>query len=578
MTDQNVIQIEEKDKEISKKESPIITIGEGKDIISTASTSINFEKNRYTVVYKIKLPSVLFENTQIPNEIKYLRLKIMKTELKIKLPNVFYFKTDISNELHTIKFSKKFRKIIYKLPLVEKFPYKISNIIAPIKFVYKLKKRVYILPNVVFESDKYTSILQPLRISWKSANDYISAEGKQVNSISTNRVLDNSIIYKAEISDIFLEDSHYEEDWEVYSITNFGQISENLSRDPIIIIINEESAAKEFIKDVLKRIIEEYEGEFYGFEEITIKNCKNKKEDEKDEAEREREEHIRRFLNVHKKVIVVNTESISSLLQCIDVTSLSDRLNELKGTGMGFLIFYVKESTQDDIKKLRKIMSSKSIRTIYVESSSSDFLINLLKELFYLDEKYVDKIREKVNKQELGYEEKDFYEVLRRWIINRQRRLVNFLSLIVKRNSGEESDLHYALKCLTVYYLAKRRGLIKSKINLQTLMQIQSIIRTEEVFNNGKVVDVYYDNEIWEIETLLGEGKRGGMPLTKIVETVEKIANFQNIHTINIVIDNLTYFIHKRELKNMINFLREKYKKEIFLWTANWLLFELIKI
>lgn len=135
------------------------------------------------------------------------------------------------------------------------------------------------------------------------------------------------------------------------------------------------------------------------------------------------------------------------------------------------------------------------------------------------------------------------------------------------RNRGQiedkekESDLHFRIKVFLVKYLTKKlqkEGIIPKDLAEDDLfIEIKENIKTEE----GEVKpipDISVDSKIvYEVETLFGEGERS---IKKIDETIEKYKG-TDFEEINIVLDNLTFILHLKELIK-INKLWNKWGKK----------------
>lgn len=101
-----------------------------------------------------------------------------------------------------------------------------------------------------------------------------------------------------------------------------------------------------------------------------------------------------------------------------------------------------------------------------------------------------------------------------------------------------------------VKYLAR-------EMNLRTLDQIKEIIQTEYEGLGDYRPDIYvspsapkFANQIFEIETLFGQGD---YPLKKVDETIERYEKVSWTYKVNLIFDNLTFLKHVNELKEKLN-------------------------
>lgn len=116
------------------------------------------------------------------------------------------------------------------------------------------------------------------------------------------------------------------------------------------------------------------------------------------------------------------------------------------------------------------------------------------------------------------------------------------------RNKGQiegkmqESDLHYDMKVFLVRYLTHE--LRKRGLPLKTREDVMKNIKTEEG-TVSPVPDVQVASEVYEVETLFGEGEDADK---KIDGTIDKYDE-TGISRVNIVMDNLGFLTHLKELK-----------------------------
>jgi len=149
-------------------------------------------------------------------------------------------------------------------------------------------------------------------------------------------------------------------------------------------------------------------------------------------------------------------------------------------------------------------------------------------------------------------------------IINEEKAL---FKRATNRNKGQiegkkpESDLHYMVKVFLVRM--KAHELRKRGIPLNTPDEIRNYIKTEEGVSSP-VPDVQIDSEVYEVETLYGEGEFADK---KIDETIRKYDQ-TNIQRVNIVMDNLGFLMHLKDLAEIKLHFKDR-KPEIEFYTLD---------
>ncbi len=132
------------------------------------------------------------------------------------------------------------------------------------------------------------------------------------------------------------------------------------------------------------------------------------------------------------------------------------------------------------------------------------------------------------------------------------------------QSKSKESNLHLRLKWFIVKKLVER--LREEGEDLKTPKQIEEIINTEEEIINTKITpDVRYRDQVFEVETLFAEDRQGRTPRNKLIYTFKKYEG-TDISEINIILDNLTYLRHLKDifhLKRNYQDWMEKTNKEV---------------
>ncbi len=128
-----------------------------------------------------------------------------------------------------------------------------------------------------------------------------------------------------------------------------------------------------------------------------------------------------------------------------------------------------------------------------------------------------------------------------------------FIEITNRSRNNEESEVHYNLKLFTVKFLLESLGLK----NKEDLPKMREFVQVEhELSNESEIIpDIYvrevderFSKEVFEIETLFGQGK---LPIKKIDETIKKYEG-QSIRRLNIVLENITLINHLHEIEGKL--------------------------
>jgi len=306
-------------------------------------------------------------------------------------------------------------------------------------------------------------------------------------------------------------------------------------------------------------------------------------------------EEIERRLEAGGKIFTINLDEIKEadreefdkMMKRFDVTHLMERLEETYSSGLGFIIFTTRseekfEKMKEDLHNINR-MSQGRLNMIFMEAR------NLPLDLIRLSSGMVDLFKPPVKviideviptfltrahariptfltfdyifNDALFKEDSRFNKVLEE-IKNEENGL---FKLATARNKGqEESDLHYNIKVFIVRYLVNR--LRKEGKQLRTLEEIIKHIKTEEKGEGKETPDVQVDNEVYEVETLFGEGVDADK---KIDETIRKHGGKK----VNIVMDNFGFLLHLKDLEK-----RKRHYKNVEFYTLDLKNKELVSI
>lgn len=148
---------------------------------------------------------------------------------------------------------------------------------------------------------------------------------------------------------------------------------------------------------------------------------------------------------------------------------------------------------------------------------------------------------------------------------------IGFFALATNPHEEGESDEHRWVKWFLLKYLAsqliKKGELPKNP----SRSQIQSKVKTEaDLF--GVKPDVYIGNgvnyDVYEVETLFSEDGEGSISSDKIIYTIDKYKNNNNVN-INIVLSNITFIRHLKMIKKILRMYEKDGKKNIKFWTLD---------
>ena len=252
----------------------------------------------------------------------------------------------------------------------------------------------------------------------------------------------------------------------------------------------------------------------------------------------------------------------------IDKDHLRDRLEETYSERIGFIIFTTrKEETFERYQELLREINEKAQNKLNIVVIRAKRLPRKLASLMW-GMVNLDNIPFVIKTYQDGTPAGTTFDA----VFNKAQRRFNKILEYVKneenglfksatrRNKGQiegkkrESDLHYSIKVFLVRYLTHE--LRKRGYSLKKRTEIMNEIKTEEG-TLKPVPDIQVDSEVYEVETLFGEGENADK---KIDETIDKYRG-TNIRIINIVMDNFGFLLHLKDLINKRRLFRdEEYK------------------
>ncbi|HUV02326.1 MAG TPA: hypothetical protein VMW67_02590 [Desulfobacteria bacterium] len=465
---------------------------------------------------KLKVPTLKgYSKEEEPKKIDYITLCLIRSiELKIQ-PLREYPKIEPSGKVRPVLIKGEEYLPAFRIPeLIEETAINNLSLIAPIK-VLKPDATTIAIPKVRFEK-----ILLPNCI-------LLQGRKRQLEEDKAGAELETGEQTIAGVSESPGGEPETEE------IPHFldllfpkGSAGEIESGEPMVICLEEPEGDSYIgtLRTICKRVYREKKG---GKPKPTILSHLT------DDFKRE----ITRWMEAKDRIFSIQlSEDDWKKLGEDDWNHIWDRINELFAQGFGFIIFnkpiyFFPKSHQINIiniklpkldLKLKKSISSMIWGFLNLETAEEDTF------------DCVFEIARKKCKEKLeGVEEP-------------------YISATKRHREKEESNLHYTIKLFLVKFLAK-------EMKLKSFDRIKEEIKVEEE-HNDVYPDIYVKRllEVYEVETLFGEGNHS---IKKIDETIEKYENMGDIRKVNIVLDNLTLLRHINELMKKKLLHRDLQKK-----------------
>lgn len=253
---------------------------------------------------------------------------------------------------------------------------------------------------------------------------------------------------------------------------------------------------------------------------------------------------IERYMEAEGKIFTVNFDKNFDY-STINWKDVRNKIEQLFGQDLGYIIFKNVEFSEDFYPTQHNIQT-------FFKSPNPNLKNNLNR-----TKGICSLIWGNISYEDNDFREKYLYDVSKFdyiWGIARNKYLQTISNIgepyltITHRNKGkQESDIHYCLKLFVV-------KLISKKLGLERVVDIIKTIKTEQKSLDNYVPDIYvqgsedeYAGEVFEIETLFGEGINA---LKKIDETIERYTKegLYNINQLNIVLENFTIIRHLEDL------------------------------
>ena len=275
-------------------------------------------------------------------------------------------------------------------------------------------------------------------------------------------------------------------------------------------------------------------------------------------------EYVEKYLNSSNMIIRIDLdykengkdgENDKNPWLNVDDIELKDRFDELYTGGVRFIIFRtsLRNIFEEYKKKLESIHKKINYRFDLIKLEAKELPASFANIIWgYALEGDLDgKFDEVFNKAKKVFRER----------LNKIKEDEGGLFKLVTnrwKSNGSESDLHYNIKVFIVSLLVNE--LRKKGESLTTLEDVRKRIKTEGG-NREAVPDIQIDKEVYEVETLFGEGEDADK---KIDEIIDKYRYSHDIQKINVVMDNLGFLMHLKDLQ-----IRRKHFKNIEFYTLD---------
>ena len=129
--------------------------------------------------------------------------------------------------------------------------------------------------------------------------------------------------------------------------------------------------------------------------------------------------------------------------------------------------------------------------------------------------------------------------------------IVSRYSAFINRGENESAE-HFKLKAFVYHYL------VKSKFNGR-LEDAVNRIQTEQQVCSGARADVVIGGEVYEVETLFGEG---AFSFKKVQESIMKYRGCGGVSEVHVVLEPLTAVMHLNELWNIMEYINTMRKRD----------------
>jgi len=410
--------------------------------------------------------------------------------------------------------------------------------------------------NIVFQ--KYEHIPQVLIPLIKNPPILMELD---INSVI---LIEKDITNTTTIEDDFME---IEEDGIKRKELNIDLVKSSiLSAEPLILFLVEPKNKNlvYVFEQLIKRIYREKEGKIPESLIIGI-------------SENNNEEFINKmdWLKAEHRIITLKFEtfkSFESIMKNYEIKKrLINKINQLFSQKYGVIIFNITDNSEINKEVMLRIEEIRSTTRQTVEiipffyENFASSISNNEEFIFNISGVSVPNFPKTIGKNNIGQIFEYLLKTKKKILHNLKREKGGLYYILTKPHNGPESEEHRLYKTLIVKYLVKK--LTKSNNQNPSYKQLSSLIKSEEPLENV-VPDIYYINErtAFEIETLFGEDSEGRDVIDKIKQTIEKYRGNNMVDKICIVLDSMSFYLHKKEIINLLKLIKEEIEKEIYIW------------
>ncbi len=466
----------------------------------------------------LEKPEVNFKKTEVNKQIS--KIEEYKSEIKVPIllleqPEVNFKKTELNKQISKIEEFRSEIKVpifLVEQPQIESKRTQVQRKIPIIKSTNEITQKPELKPkNVPKEEQKKKKMDKSLK-----QEQEISPEEEEILEMEGERVI---IIEKEE--------------------KIFGFNAKDLSGKPIVIFLDDPNSSFTGVLEYLCWRL---------YREIIGGGPEPRKINDLDEFQKE----IFHWLEAENKIYTIefNNKIDKKDLKWHIIRS---KLEQLFGQQLGFIIFKNLNLLTDDYMPRDHIIN-------FITLTPNEYLekeFDLAKKLCCMIWGFVEIMKKDLENYFFSNTASFNYLFnLAKVLYERKLGELNskepYISSTKRQKFGNESDeVHFPIKVFVVEYLSNKMGFKK----IEDIIKIKKFIKTEEKhsdFNKKYQPDIYingeseeFPNEVFEIETLFGEGINA---MKKVDETIEKYED-SSIKKLNIVLENITLLFHLEEIK-----------------------------
>lgn len=553
-----------------------------KKIIKRESTKINiireinvFEARTKIPILKLSDPEIVFKDIEFSKEIPNIR----KEEHEIKVPILYIFSPTLEEkEIKLNKFIPNVEIIKYEnliIPLIKLNKINVKCTITNFQTdIPKIKPRLETRLKVPIYKVSKTPMIKVISL-FDVKIDKKLLQMLEVNKFNIVNQYSSSFL-KYKIPEASEGEKIEEEPQDIISFVFSGYSTRITSKGPIVILYKElenDSTIGSF-ETICKRVFrerkEEEEPGYFPIKKLDDFNIREIEKYLKPEGN-----IIRIDLDLLNKDAKNKEENIYNILS---EESLKETISRFIIGEISFLIFKTRDSNLYDYYKnvLERISENIEHPLKFMIITPQDITLDQKKiftELAWgLHIKDVNiEIKNISGDRPKGTTLDDIFNKYGKikheeYLKNLETERGGIYALVTNKNKGEESDLHLQIK----WFIVK---LLSQKHKFKTLLEIENYIKTEEPLPESNVKgtlpipDIWdiKENIVYEVETLFSQDREGSTPQKKIYDSIKKYEG-TSINKINIILDNLTFLFHLKEIwgiKKNIKEWEEKTNKKV---------------